>query len=85
LINDESVNIWKEAIEVQSTHSPGIYAQKITESTKPSVKMAGVPTEIQTQHLGNASLECYRYVNQLGEVILFREGKQEDLNIYGQM
>jgi hypothetical protein len=41
-----------------STHLPGGDWGK---SRRPQVRIAGVPAEIQTEHIPSSSLECYRY------------------------
>jgi hypothetical protein len=66
LVSNELERIWKEAVtsllKELSRHSPrGI--EKINE--KP-VRIAGVPTDIRTEHLPNTSLERYRYIDLLG-------------------
>lgn len=40
------------------------------ENQKTAMKIAGVPIEIRTQHLLNASLQYYRYTNRFVEIRL---------------
>jgi hypothetical protein len=52
-------------IEVLTRHLPGGEEKEL----RTSVRTAGVPADIRTEHLPNTSLGLYRYTNVLGEAV----------------
>jgi hypothetical protein len=65
LKDDDLERFWKNPV-VDSQNLPGgpeEYHQK------PQIRIAGVTTEVRTDHLSNTRLERYRYTNQLGGIL----------------
>jgi hypothetical protein len=58
-MTDELERIWREAVMAYSRYYPSICLEGLRETTKTSVRIPGVPAEIQIKPLPNASLEHY--------------------------
>jgi hypothetical protein len=46
-------------------YDPSIYREELRKTTKP-LSITGVPTEVQTEYLGNMRLERYWYASLFG-------------------
>jgi hypothetical protein len=58
-------SIWKEAFIAEWKYCPGVYVEKLMETTKTSVTIAVEWAEIQTQHLLSTSPEGYQQIKSV--------------------
>jgi hypothetical protein len=54
---EQSERIWEEVMVAYSRYYPGICLEGLRKTTKTSVRIAGVPSEVQTKSL---SIKAYR-------------------------
>jgi hypothetical protein len=66
IIDEELGGMWKEAVMALLRYYTGICLGDLGKLRKISVRIAGVPTEIRTEHFPSTSLELYPYTRLFG-------------------
>jgi hypothetical protein len=70
-VSNELKSIWKESIVPnRKKYSPRICLKELRKTANLSGRVPGGPVEMQTEHIPNRCLECYRYTNLFGLPVL---------------
>jgi hypothetical protein len=69
-VSNKLEKIWKEQLWTNLGYSPGCYLDQLRKAMNPSIRLAGVPFNIQNCHLSDTHQKCLLFEPSLLSSVL---------------